>query len=99
MATLRAPAPAAFEGMLAEAALVDTADAAAPAGDVLSLRYGTEVALRSSSGLCLSVAPVGGSGAQEVDFRAGVRGLGLGRREERFVACNAMLRDDRGPVK
>lgn len=86
---------AGFDEFLAEEALQvleNTADA-----DCLALRYGGEVSLRGSRGLCLSVAPV--KAGEAVAFAASVAGLGLGRREERFVVVNAMLRDDRGRVK
>ena len=86
---------AGFDEFLAEEALQvleNTADA-----DCLALRYGGEVSLRGSRGLCLSVAPV--KAGEAVAFAASVAGLGLGRREERFVVVNALLRDDRGRVK
>ena len=64
-------------------------------GDALALRYGAEVSLRGARGLGLSVAPV--READDVVFEAAVGGLNLGAADERFVVCNAMVRDDKGP--
>ena len=66
-------------------------------GDALALRYGAEVSLRGARGLGLSVAPV--READDVVFEAAVGGLNLGAADERFVVCNAMVRDDKGPVR
>ena len=66
-------------------------------GDALALRYGAEVSLRGARGLGLSVAPV--QEADDVVFEAAVGGLNLGAADERFVVCNAMVRDDKGPVR
>ena len=65
-------------------------------GDALALRYGAEVSLRGARGLGLSVAPV--READVVVFEAAVGGLNLGAADERFVVCNAMVRDDKAPA-
>ena len=86
---------AGFDEFLAEEALQvleNTADA-----DCLALRYGGEVSLRGSRGLCLSVAPV--KAGEAVAFAASVAGLGLGRREERFVIRRRDAQEAGEPVE
>ena len=55
---------------------------------------GEEISLAGADGLCLSAA-AGERGA----LRAAVGGLNLGAPEESFVVANALLRDDRGPLR
>ena len=75
----------------------DTLAHASAQQDVLALRYGAEVSLRGARGLCLSVRPA--KDQEDVVFDASVGGLNLGAADERFVVCNAMVRDDKGLVR